>query len=132
MKKLNNSINDIFFILFIVILFGGLIFRYERRKNILDDKYRYTVGITTRIWKSYNNRNIDYIFSINGVEFKGDFDYRPDIIVPDGRYLVKFAVEKPSINQIIVNCWVPHEINPPLEGWDTLPDILRSCMKFGN
>ncbi len=97
------------------------LWRYHR----INQDIRYTIATTTkRISTPRNNAQIEYIFSVSGVNYKG---YAPDLVqyqikFPGGRYYLKFPFKSPVSNEILWDRPVPDSLRiAPVAGWKDLP-----------
>lgn len=120
--KINKT--DIFIILLLCLLF---IFAIDRKIKLqkLANNFKYTFCTTTYTWRSYNVKNVSYDYFVDNKKYTNERHYNYKIVVPGGRYLVKFSIEDPSIHEVYFDCWVPHELETPKNGWDSIPSLIK-------
>jgi hypothetical protein len=101
-----------------------ILFALWRHYRINQD-IRYTIAITTKhITTPRNNAQIEYTFSVSGVNYMG---YAPDLVqyqikFPGGRYYLKFPLKSPASNDILWDRPVPDSVKTaPVTGWKDLP-----------
>jgi uncharacterized protein YxeA len=70
------------------------------RKDAFSSGVRYTIGYTTEIYFTTSGRSIKYRYKVDGVEHTGNTPYAYNSQVPNGRYWVKFSIDKPNISTI--------------------------------
>jgi hypothetical protein len=112
------------FVIFPLLLLYGV----WRCNKLSATDVRYTEGRTLRRLSTFKSgREIEYSYNVGGQRYNGygADDYRISIIVPDGRYLVKYSGSAPSVSEIE---WV-HSLNGkrnsvPDTGWNEFPSFL--------
>lgn len=84
---------------------------------------KYTIGTTTKIRSATKGDDfIEFVYYVNGKQYKGDVIFKYNIIVPNGIYFVKFSKKNPYKNYLVTNFHVPYSIKTaPPEGWDERP-----------
>lgn len=107
-----------------VIIF--VVFYQLHRNKELKAYPKYTVGETTNLQRTARGgRRVEYVFSYKGKTYNFDQPYRDDVIVPGGKYVVKFSHRNPKINEILFNIPVPDSIKNPPDCWDTIPKFKK-------
>jgi hypothetical protein len=115
--------NDLIILLIVALLISLAIRSYFKAKRI-NINYKYSVCTTVYSWRPHNSRAVNYVYYVNNKKFTNNYGFTKKIIVPNGRYLIKYSVDDPKIHEVYIDCWVPHEISPPSNGWDSIPSIL--------
>lgn len=96
----------------ILVAFSVYMFKtVQERKAAFSTGTRYTIGYTTEMYFTTSGRNIRYRYEVDGKEYKGNAGYAYKSQVPNGRYWVKFSIDKPNISIIYQNRPVPVEID---------------------
>jgi hypothetical protein len=104
-------------------LFVG--FDYLKSK-LISSSHRVTIGYVNRYKcyvRTFNNR-IDYIYRVNGKEYNGR--YRSNELTTDltgKRIFVIFSTTFPSVNEPVFRQIVLDSVEPPANGWDSLPEL---------
>lgn len=124
MEQLRKVIRGIFIVLGIFgIMLVYAIAYYFWKAETLHDFGKYTIGVTEKSYYSVNSgRMVYYSFKVNGQEYENSAFYQDGVIVPDGKYYVKYYKNNPRVNEMIFTPKVNGEIGePPIDGWDSLP-----------
>ncbi|MEQ9467362.1 MAG: hypothetical protein RLN88_08115 [Ekhidna sp.] len=86
----------------------------SKRNRAFDREIRFTIGEITDIYIIASGREIEYTYSVNGVEYEDARGYAYNSEAPGGKYWVKYSVEYPEISEIYQNMPVDARI-------DTIP-----------
>lgn len=89
----------------------------------LKKKGRYTIGTTIKFTLSTSGRDVIYEFFVDDKRYESFSRYYYSAKVPNGKYLVKFSSEDPSINEIYLNKPLSENLIPPKLGWKNINDI---------
>jgi hypothetical protein len=96
----------------------------REHNNELKRHGRYTIATTLKFTlTAKSGRGVAYEFYFNDIRYSGVSDYLYEAKVPNGRYLLKFSYEDPSINEIYLNQPIPEDIVSPTSGWKSIRDI---------
>lgn len=88
----------IIFLLIIVSIGHGV---YE--KIMLSNNYSYTIGTTVSSSPTGRKNVFDYKYFVNGKEYYGRETDNGYVIIPNGKYRVKYNKLKPQINKIFLD-----------------------------
>lgn len=106
--------------IFLVFTAYYMIDRFSELKN----HPHYTIATTIKIYRNgRGGRHIEYHYKYKGEDFEDTHPYREGVIVPNGKYLVKFSTNKPSFSEIYFNTPM-QDFNDsiPYEGWSEIPE----------
>ena len=87
------------------------IYRIWRDKQL--ENYRYTVTTTIREFSTLKNgKRIEHTYIVNNKIYTTDYiiNTRNKIIVPNGRYLLKYSINHPDISRVIWDEPIPDSL----------------------
>lgn len=70
------------------------------KQNAFAKGTRYTIGYTMEKYITTTGFSIKYSYKVDRLEYTETTSHAYNSIVPNGRYWVKFSIEKPSISEI--------------------------------
>lgn len=120
----------IVYIISIIVIIGFIVLAImaQHEKSEIKRHERFTIGITISIIPTARSGpKVYYKYYVNNKIFNGDthFSRGEILIVPDGRYFVRFSSNSPEYSEMLINEPVPGNIvESPIEGWETLPIMV--------
>lgn len=123
-----NKVNTKILVVFAFIVIFLIVYVSFKDYNDLKNNGRYTIGITERKKITpKSGTNVIYKYYVNETEYESFNDYYPDIVVPGGRYYVKFSNKNPENSHLLRNFPVPDSIKKaPPEGWSNIPSATSN------
>jgi len=132
-KKVHYIIVTSVTIIFIILSIRGW---YRYHYKFMREPARYTIG---EIYKFRRGSKVsdwfEYRYYVNGKKLKSTYDIEGKLEMESNdslrkyigkRYIVKFNVDDPSISRLHFDKEVKEGVEPPPQGWDSIPpDILK-------
>jgi hypothetical protein len=121
-KEKKEKLAGIFLIVSFLII-GVAVVISEMNRSELRKKGKYTIGTTEKIFLVLKSgRKVEYKFNVQDEVYTSSSGYREGVVVPNGRYYVKFLPADPEINEIFFDKPVlGHIKKAPPEGWSRIP-----------
>ncbi|NOQ26266.1 MAG: hypothetical protein GQ564_12955 [Bacteroidales bacterium] len=127
--NLNKIFSDKDDLSHIILFIGLLIFIivvsliYKNRNKRLEENFGYTIGVTQEIKRPYNSNDyILYEIKVNEKSYSGSLLDMINVLVPKGKYIVKYDFSNPNNNKMLKEYKVKDTVfEIPNSGWTQLP-----------